>query len=488
MNKIFGKIILIFLFLQFFTGCQKKETSDFPFPAENNFTLEQAQAWYGSDNFGILTLKSGSINSNAIGIKPDWCNSIQSQNTREDLFEVGLWMTGGFGFADEKSYKEWTDMKDPVSIGSLTRMVFLKSKDDGKILNFLMTIVGDNNYHHDKASQLSKNSYLSKEKNFSGYVFYHDLNGNFVNGWKYEKGSVVAKTTMIKGGNIPTQLKLATTCTESTIYVWMTICKEWYQTSNTYEGAILHTECTTDYFPVTVTSCTGDGNGGGSGTTGGGSTGGYTPTPTPPPSAPAPDTKLSKIENVNSLDQTQKNLLETALNELINLGCLGAASYNNLVQTGTKINFAVGGGETASYDPSIKTLTFFNTASITSGNLQEELFHAAQDAYYAGGTNQYRDIGFSNVEFEAKLYRDMVNLGCCTMFQNDIVPPEIKKDYFLMVDSFKSNGATSFTPETYKLWVDRFRTYNPSTPYTKPQSANFTNTTLLNSILGGCTH
>lgn len=291
MEKIFRALFLIFLILQIFSGCQKKENDYLPVLSENNFTQEQAQAWFGSEDISYFTLKSGNTNSKTIGIKPDWCNSIQSQNDREELVEVGLWMMGGFGFADEDSYKEWTNKKDPVSIGCLTRLVFLKSKDDGKIINFLMTIVGDNNYHHDKASQLSKNSYLSKEKNFSGYVFYHDLNGNFVNGWKYEKGSVVAKTTMTKGGNIPTQLKLATTCTESTVYQWITFTTGWYQTSNTYEGTMYLSEETSFYVPVTTTSCTGDGGGGGSPTVTV-STGGYSPIPSPPPPIPNTDPNL----------------------------------------------------------------------------------------------------------------------------------------------------------------------------------------------------
>ncbi len=283
MNKILGKFILIFLLLQFFSGCQKDQNFNAATQTENNFTLEQAQDCYGIDNVGFLTLKSGSINSNTIGIKPDWCNSIQGHNDREELVEVGLWMMGGFGFADENSYKEWNDKKDPAYMGSLTRMVFLKSKTDGEILNFLMTIVGDNNYHHNKGFQLSKNSYLSKEKNFSGYVFYHDMNGNFVNGWKYDKGSVMGRTTMKDGGNIPTQLKLATTCTESTIYYWITICTSWYQTSNMYEGATYHSECINTIASFTTSTCTGDGNGGGTSTGSGGTSGGYTPTPPLPP-------------------------------------------------------------------------------------------------------------------------------------------------------------------------------------------------------------
>lgn len=127
-------------------------------------------------------------------------------------------------------------------------------------------------------------------------------------------------------------------------------------------------------------------------------------------------------------------------------------------------------------------MTFFITASITSGNLQEELFHAAQDAFYPGGTSQYSNIGFSNVEFEAKLYRDIVNVNylCCTMFSDFTTPLEIKNEYMLMVDQFSKNGFTSFTPATYNLWVDRFRTYNLGTRYALPKSANFNTTTLIN--------
>lgn len=284
MKKIFGKVILIFLILHFFSGCQRNEKDDIPGLSRNSFTQEQAQALFGSDQISYLTIKSGIVNSNAIGIKPDWCNSIESQNDREELVEVGLWMTGGFGFADEDSYKEWIDKKDPVSIASLTRLVFLKSKTNGQILNFLMTIVGDYSYHQNKASLLSKNTYNSKEKHFSGYVFYHDINGNFVNGWKYEKGSVIAKTTMTNAGNLPTQLKLAATCSESTVYQWITITVGWYQSSNMYTGLMYLSEDVNVYVPVTTTTCTGgDGSPNITVTTG---TGGYQPASPPANSDP----------------------------------------------------------------------------------------------------------------------------------------------------------------------------------------------------------
>ncbi len=36
-------------------------------------------------------------------------------------------------------------------------------------------------------------SYLKRDKDLSGYVFYHSTEGEFVNGWKYKDGKVVAK-------------------------------------------------------------------------------------------------------------------------------------------------------------------------------------------------------------------------------------------------------------------------------------------------------
>jgi len=40
--------------------------------------------------------------------------------------------------------------------------------------------------------------------------------------------------------------------------------------------------------------------------------------------------------------------------------------------------------------------------------LGEEFFHAYQDMYYSGGINQYVDKGRPNIEFEAKLFWDIV--------------------------------------------------------------------------------
>lgn len=212
-------------------------------------------------------------------------------------------------------------------------------------------------------------------------------------------------------------------------------------------------------------------------------TGGYSLNP---PSAPVPK-KYSAITNSISLDKTQTDLLEIALNEIINKSCISGKPYYLLAQGNHKINFSMHSNSEfpAYYDASINTITFRDNSTINRLSLEEELFHAAQNYYYQGGTLQYASTGFSNIEFEAKLFKDIIEWGCCSMFLNAVVPDEINNDYLAMVLGFKQQGYTSFTPESYALWVERFRTFNPA-PYNRPRSSSFTNTYFLNSLMSGC--
>ncbi len=63
----------------------------------------------------------------------------------------------------------------------------------------------------------------------------------------------------------------------------------------------------------------------------------------------------------------------------------------------------------ASYNPATNTLTFRNANNVPEDQLIEELFHAYQDRYYPGGTNQYVVNGKTSVEFEAEVFKDMMN-------------------------------------------------------------------------------
>jgi len=56
------------------------------------------------------------------------------------------------------------------------------------MVSFLMTIVGDKKYLETKQFEMWDNTYLTKDKNFSGLVLFHSTEGAFVNGWRYTNG------------------------------------------------------------------------------------------------------------------------------------------------------------------------------------------------------------------------------------------------------------------------------------------------------------
>jgi len=231
MKKIKNVVLILALFMCF-NRCERNLDENTKTTTNQQFTIEQAQAIYGLDREGQFSLKSGSIEKARIGIKPDWCDAFTSQNDQFEVVEVNLLMQGRFDISDEESYKEWIKTKDAKMVRSLTRMVFQKNKTNGQVDNFLMTIVGNKDYKGNSANKLADNTYLNREKNFSGNIYFFDLNGNFVNGWIYEKGKVVGITNLVEGDGLATKLKMATTCITTTVYTTYVDCTDWYADSN----------------------------------------------------------------------------------------------------------------------------------------------------------------------------------------------------------------------------------------------------------------
>lgn len=185
-------------------------------------------------------------------------------------------------------------------ITSLSRLVSLRYKKDGRIEQFLMTIMGDKDYHDKGIGNLSDNSYLTREKHFSGYIFYHDLRGNFVNGWKYVNGKIVRKCSQ-NGSNTPLMRLKKADCVAVTVTLYNQFCTDWYT-----DGRYNYTRCEDrvseyEYYYLYCAYEPTEGNGGG-----GGYDGEYNP-PTPTLN------KTQQIQNQNLLNETQKNLLENAL-------------------------------------------------------------------------------------------------------------------------------------------------------------------------------
>jgi hypothetical protein len=480
------KLIVILIFVVAVLGCQRDE---FEKVAEKSgFSVNEAKEMFGQNWTGEFLLKSAEGNTSKLGIKPDWERGTTSQNDEVEAVEVGLLVQGRFDITDETSYKEYEKTKNEEFVRSLSRLVLLKFKNEGRTERFLMTISGDLNYHKNKIGCLDDNSYLLRDKHFSGRIYYHDLNGNFVNGWVYEKGEIVSRIKSNSGDGLAVQLKMATTCITTYALTSYVQCTDWYRDWNN-NGEIdtgdekTSTACGDPYIvEVPFTECpvyfTGlNGIAVNYITDVGGTNGGYEP-----PNSQTPK-KYQAILRTNYLDVSQTNLLELALNELINEGCLTSTLYNTLVGQGVKLDFKMGSSYPALYSAYSKTISFNNNSTITSGNLKEELFHALQDAYYSGGIGQYVNSGKVNVEFETKLYKDIMLTACCCAFNIGNAPENVRTAYNIWVLDIQGDPS-NISNSDYQYWLGLFNQYTPE--YSSPLSPNLSTPNLLKSLMLNC--
>jgi hypothetical protein len=127
------------------------------------------------------------------------------------------------------------------------------------------------------------------------------------------------------------------------------------------------------------------------------------------PSVRPLDDLLNKITASNQLNPAQTQQLKEALSDFINR-CLQKAIYDMTVAKGLKYNFKIDpNSQLATYNPNNKQLTFQSSTYIDEQYFREELFHGYQDSYYDNGIGQYGSSGgLANIEFEAKLFKDIL--------------------------------------------------------------------------------
>lgn len=100
---------------------------------------------------------------------------------------------GKVSYATPESRGKWKETDNKDYLISLSRLVIIKDKKENTINSYIMTMVAETSYLESKNFQLWSNTYLKKDKDFAGYVFFKTLTGEFVNGWRMKKGKVIAK-------------------------------------------------------------------------------------------------------------------------------------------------------------------------------------------------------------------------------------------------------------------------------------------------------
>ena len=117
----------------------------------------------------------------------------------------------------------------------------------------------------------------------------------------------------------------------------------------------------------------------------------------------------------------------------------------------------------AQYNCNNNTITFRNSSNINENNILEELFHAYQNTIYPGGTCQYSlgKPGFTNIEFEAKLFTDIYAVLYGGAYSASIgLPGSIEDEYADWVRAITEQGFTPALMEQYSTMLGYFNQYN----------------------------
>ena len=242
-----------------------QERVDEPFDVQKEQLVKDAmKKYYGTKKEeGLIELRS-STEADGILIKPLWETATIQEDNEHRVVDVMILSEKFFTFSTPESAEKSKQQKDQRLRISKTSLVYVVEKATGREEMFLMTIVPDHSFiQSTNFKPFDEMSYKRREKTFKGYIFYHDLEGRFVNGWRYIGGKIHG--TMQPLTEKPDFDLVKTRSGEECYNVYLIIfwesCVDWYT-----NGEFTHSNCTNwseQYWWYSYCENLGFGNGGG---------------------------------------------------------------------------------------------------------------------------------------------------------------------------------------------------------------------------------
>lgn len=446
--------------------------------------IENARAWYDASQPESIDLKSGNKNFNVIAM-PNWDEAYRRQNNKYKTVEVSLNTAGNFTFLTSETHNRFKDNNPDKKRLSMTRLVIRTNRKTQERIAFLMTIIPSVKSLEKTNYNPYRNTYITRDKNFDGYITYHNLNGNFEHGWKYEDGTI---THSVKNSEMDMPIRLKSAhyqCTTYEYWVQVEECTEWHTVtewgdSETDETCVYYSELRDTWTECEWVDDADDPYYGGSGD------GGYVPRPTPPQYG-----SLTYIVDSINMEQPQINKLINEFEIWRDMNCMTGVIYDFLVTDGASINFDINPAYegAAAYDPITETISFGSENDITAQKLEEEMFHVYQDFYYPTGIDKYIEdppyYGRSNIEFEAKFGIQLVKNVSTSSGYSDYGSTNMStlinqlSDYYEYNGEFPS-GLTDLQLGDYYSAIRDFRQAMPQ--YNYPISYNLKPDALFNIL------
>ncbi|MBA3829953.1 MAG: hypothetical protein H0X33_13515 [Taibaiella sp.] len=198
MKKYFLKPIAFKLALSFVLilvaivihSCRKDSKSD----AQSSPAVTAAKSWYesaypvnNSVNSKLITQSTGGNHDLSQRIKPDWQHTISYIRNNKNVIEMpvdpGAKFASTFKIGNKSLNKAYS------------RSYYLLMNDGKKYEAYILTIVADSAYVKNDLSKLTHNTYRKHDADFSGVALYFTPKGNYLGGYAYKDGQLIAPAT-----------------------------------------------------------------------------------------------------------------------------------------------------------------------------------------------------------------------------------------------------------------------------------------------------
>ena len=197
-------VLLLFLFILgsgVFVSCYDDEPDVLADPENaginemlNGITdpeVRKAIAWFEEHGQDASLARAGETHPLFSMMVPAWSYAfVRSSNDEYRTVEVPIWAYSRTLFTLPENAIAYDETGNSMYIQSLTRLVILTNKKKGTTQGFFMTLIPSKEYMDAKNFNVYRSTYLSREKDFDGYVYFHELDGSFANGWRYANGKI----------------------------------------------------------------------------------------------------------------------------------------------------------------------------------------------------------------------------------------------------------------------------------------------------------
>lgn len=220
------------------------QTTKPPKNKNEELTASAAQEWFESNYAPVVATRSAGDQERLF--KPHWGEAKEWNRMRYEVVETPIYTQGMHIILDSETETHWEPGKKNNFIRNNVRLVVLRDRKTGKTRSFIMTFVGTYEYLK-KTRTIGKNGYLYRQPDFSGAVLFHELNGAFINGWRYADGKIVAaisrptekKDSLINSSSVATRAEHQV-CHDVCYPVYDSYCDYSYVQSGDMESGIIY--------------------------------------------------------------------------------------------------------------------------------------------------------------------------------------------------------------------------------------------------------